>query len=189
MLHGPLLYLVRSTSVAKLQANDCVAGRGFVTVDALGKPLLYDDRRELDPSSARAVSVFHQLHCLVRFFTRHSNGPLLQFFQADSLQNALRVSYYAADAAHHKAVSLENENENDDHHPAAHVKHCFDYLRQALMCAADMTLEPLRPPQRPPQKGKILGVNGWGVEHTCRHWGEVRMWTEERRATGQSGIN
>ena len=53
------------------------------------------------------------------------------------------------------------------------------------MCAADMTLEPLRPPQ----EGKIPGVHGWGVEHVCRDWDEVRMWTEERRATGQSGIN
>ena len=181
MLHGPLLYLVSFTSVTTLQANECLAGRGFVTVDALGKPMLYDDRRQLDPSSARAVSVFHQLHCLVRPFVTHLSGPLLQHFPANSLQNALRVSYYAANAANYKTVSAGNDND----HSAAHVKHCFDYLRQALMCAADMTLEPLRPPQ----KGKILGVHGWGVEHTCRHWDEVRMWTEERRATGQSGIN
>ena len=40
------------------------------------------------------------------------------------------------------------------------------------MCAADMTLEPLRLPQ----KGKIAGVHGWGVKHVCRHWDEVRMW-------------
>lgn len=46
---------------------NCSAGRGFITVDALGKPLLYDDSRPLDLSSARAVSVFHQLHCLVSF--------------------------------------------------------------------------------------------------------------------------
>ena len=65
------------------------------------------------------------------------------------------------------------------------MKHCFDYLRQALMCAADMTLEPLRPHQA----GTKPGVNGWGMEHTCRHWDEVRMWTEKRKATGQSGID
>ena len=160
MLHGPLLYLVSSTNVALLQVNDCLAERGLVTVNALGKPLLYDNRRHLDPSSARAVSVFHQLHCLMRLFITHSSEPLLQYFQANLLQNALRVSYYAAKAANHKAVSAGNDN----YHSAAHVKHCFDYLRQALMCAADMTLELLRPPQ----EGKIPGVHGWGVEHVCR---------------------
>ena len=64
------------------------------------------------------------------------------------------------------------------------MEHCFDYLRQALMCAADMTLEPLRPTP----KGKMPGVNGWGVQHTCRDWEKVRSWTEKRRATEEGGI-
>ncbi|KAM3418124.1 hypothetical protein BST61_g6329 [Cercospora zeina] len=43
-----------------------------------------------------------------------------------------------------------------------HVYHCFDYLRQALMCAGDTALEKFDP-----------GSNvtfGWGVSHVCKDW-------------------
>ena len=181
MPHGPLLCLVCSICAAALQANYCLAGRGFITVDALGKALLYDDRRHLDLSSARAVSVFHQLHCLVGFSITPLIGTLLYSSEANLLQDELRIGYYATKAPNHKAVNSDNKH----HHSTAHMKHCFDYLRQALICAASMTLEPLRPLQN----GKIPGVDGWGVEHICADWDEVRTWTEERRASGQRGIN
>ncbi|KAL9032285.1 MAG: hypothetical protein Q9214_008030, partial [Letrouitia sp. 1 TL-2023] len=140
-----------------LQAN-VSAGRGFVAADSLGKPLLYDEGRQLDLTSARAVSVFHQLHCL----------------------NELRIGFYSPDFRHGDDVNTADQHA----HSTAHMKHCFDYLRQALMCAADLTLEPLRSPR----EGSMPGVNGWGVGHICRDWEGVREWTEKRRATGQSGI-
>ena len=64
----------------------CSAGRGFITVDTLGKPLLYDGSRPLDLSSTRAVSVFHQLHCLVSFAISLSTGMLLRISPADLLR-------------------------------------------------------------------------------------------------------
>ena len=67
----------------------------------------------------------------------------------------------------------------DYHHSLSHVKHCFNYLRQALMCAADMTFEVLQVAG----DDAMPGVNGWGVEHVCRDWNAVWKWTEERRAT------
>ncbi|KAK4233593.1 hypothetical protein C8A03DRAFT_19366, partial [Achaetomium macrosporum] len=52
--------------------------------------------------------------------------------------------------------------------------HCLDYLRQSLMCNADVTLEDLDFGE-----GKALGsVTGWGTQHMCRDWERLRYWTE-----------
>ncbi|KAK8139506.1 hypothetical protein PG984_002886 [Apiospora sp. TS-2023a] len=61
-----------------------------------------------------------------------------------------------------------------------HIGHCFDYLRQAVMCAGDMTLEGamLLP------NGQIgpAGVDGWGATHQCRSWDQAVDWTLQHRA-------
>lgn len=68
---------------------------------------------------------------------------------------------------------------NDDH-----IGHCFDYLRQAIQCAGDMTLETAIP-------NDDGAVDGWGIEHQCRDWEEAYRWTEENEPGGRhnySGI-
>ena len=40
-----------------------------------------------------------------------------------------------------------------------HARHCFDYLRQSLLCLADTNLEPYN--------YTLNGVTGWGKK-TCR---------------------
>lgn len=76
-----------------------------------------------------------------------------------------------------EGVLSETEREQEQ---LMHIGHCFDYLRQALMCAGDMTLE-----------GAILlsdgkvssaGVDGWGVIHQCRSWDQAVSWTLEHKA-------
>jgi len=54
----------------------------------------------------------------------------------------------------------------------SHVAHCFDYLRQAILCAADPALE------APAVMQGHLGVDGWGDMHQCRDIGAVFEWTE-----------
>lgn len=58
-------------------------------------------------------------------------------------------------------------------HPHQHARHCFDYLRQALMCAADNTIEP--------GNSTVHGVTGIGAVHQCRDYDRLVTWTEERR--------
>ncbi|CAG8971171.1 hypothetical protein HYALB_00010171 [Hymenoscyphus albidus] len=41
-----------------------------------------------------------------------------------------------------------------------HVKHCIEYMRQALMCNADTTLEPI--------DDELGGVTGFGNKRKCR---------------------
>lgn len=42
-----------------------------------------------------------------------------------------------------------------------HAEHCFDYLRQGILCAGDSTLE------GPDPEGTLLG---YGFSHMCRQW-------------------
>lgn len=52
-----------------------------------------------------------------------------------------------------------------------HVRHCLDLLRQTLLCHADTTVEVVDQVKR--------GVSGFGVEHQCRDWEQLKEWTEK----------
>lgn len=51
---------------------------------------------------------------------------------------------------------------------ADHMAHCFDYLRQSILCGADTTLEGF---------SKLGG--GFGITHQCRNYDEVLEWANE----------
>lgn len=65
------------------------------------------------------------------------------------------------------------------HAPDIHLFHCLDYIRQAVMCTGDTTLEPV---------DYVLGENGQsdGFEidasatpRVCRNWGAMHRVMEE----------
>ena len=86
----------------------------------------------------------------------------------------------------------------EDHH--WHMIHCFDYMRQAIMCSADMSLEGLET-TFPDHNG---GSDGWDSKHSrfsfttnsklilptemltfstvCKDYSQVRSWLEGDRA-------
>lgn len=64
----------------------------------------------------------------------------------------------------------------EDHH--WHMIHCFDYMRQAIMCSADMALEGLET-TFPDHNG---GSDGWDSKHICKDYGAVRSYLESVRA-------
>ena len=74
-----------------------------------------------------------------------------------------------------------NEKDGDEQHIPRHMRHCFDYLRQSLMCAADATLEPV--------DAALGGVTGWGAERVCRDYAALAGWAEERRASDARGVD
>ncbi|KAE8364652.1 hypothetical protein BDV27DRAFT_145155 [Aspergillus caelatus] len=82
-----------------------------------------------------------------------------------------REGYYAA-----REGNLDQVN-------AAHLMHCWDYLRQAVMCNADTTLEWL------PAPPNDRGSTGWGYEHTCRDFDAISRWAEENRFKTTHGIH
>jgi len=64
----------------------------------------------------------------------------------------------------------------DDHH--WHMIHCFDYMRQAIMCSADIALEG-HETTFPDDNG---GSDGWDSKHVCKDYGQVIRYLESVRA-------
>ncbi|KAE9375971.1 hypothetical protein N431DRAFT_404069 [Stipitochalara longipes BDJ] len=95
------------------------------------------------------VSVFHQLHCL---------GLIRQAY-FDALTNNTRTGDRDPFQHYRHKIDLNFEE---------HVGHCLDYLRQAVMCAADMTIEVAS------EEIDMLGISGWSIEHRhCKDWNMV----------------
>lgn len=101
---------------------------------------------EEDHADIYDVSLFHQIHCLTHVRT------YLYTMQASLNQTNPHSTY---------EILLKPQED--------HVEHCFDYLRQALMCAGDVTLEW----PREEADGRRFAVDGWGVEHQCKSWVSV----------------
>ena len=61
-----------------------------------------------------------------------------------------------------------------------HVEHCVRYLRQTVLCAADVTLEPA---YRAEKEGAWMwAADGIGSVHRCRDWTAVRRYLEAHPA-------
>lgn len=65
-----------------------------------------------------------------------------------------------------------------------HAQHCLTYLRNSILCSADLTLEPQF------EHGK---VDGLGVTHQCRNWTAVYEWLDDNyakyRAWNSTNVN
>lgn len=75
---------------------------------------------------------------------------------------------------HIRAVLVNGDDGSD------HTAHCFDYLRQAILCAADTTLEPGGTSKK--LANGDLVATGAGVVHTCRDWRQVYNWLEKQHS-------
>lgn len=99
-----------------------------------------------DEGQVYDISLFHQLHCL----------------------SAIRTHLFTLQAA----MSRNNRDEIFEillKPKEEHIFHCFDYIRQALMCAGDLTIE--WPREEP--DGRRFAVDGWGIPHECKSWVRV----------------
>jgi hypothetical protein len=64
------------------------------------------------------------------------------------------------------------------------VLHCFDYMRQAILCSADIALE-----------GHAFsfpednsGSDGWDAKHVCKDYGQVFEYLESVRPDDRKQI-
>ncbi|KIW94750.1 uncharacterized protein Z519_04727 [Cladophialophora bantiana CBS 173.52] len=93
-----------------------------------------------------------------------------------------------------RQILIDYDHEHHPHvHERAHVFHCLDHVRQALLCAADTTLEPTRDggvvsvpdsPHRYVGHQKMVDDRSSGLPaalHTCKNWTAVKVWIEENR--------
>lgn len=58
-----------------------------------------------------------------------------------------------------------------------HTQHCLNYVRQMLLCAASVRLEPVKEGHGPGEEA--LKVDGLGLEHQCRDWTMLRREVEK----------
>ncbi|KAH8170642.1 hypothetical protein LIA77_09423 [Sarocladium implicatum] len=65
-----------------------------------------------------------------------------------------------------------------------HMTHCFDYLRQSIMCAGDVTLEGM---QTTFPEG-TNGSDGWDATHVCRDYNQVYTYLTRKRASNDVWI-
>lgn len=100
----------------------------------------------------------------------HQRAMVAVFHQMHCLYMT-RSSYFSARAGNFDDIRPE------------HLSHCWDYLRQTLMCASDTTLEWV---PAPPNDG---GSTGWGYRHQCRDYGAVYTWAEKHRVTDTKRIH
>ncbi|KIX97042.1 uncharacterized protein Z520_07156 [Fonsecaea multimorphosa CBS 102226] len=72
-------------------------------------------------------------------------------------------------------LRLEGKNDVDD----AHLAHCFDYLRQGLMCSVDTSLE----------GNSTEYGEGWGSVHVCKDYSKIVDWIDQQteRTVGTQG--
>ncbi|OJJ42661.1 hypothetical protein ASPZODRAFT_147073 [Penicilliopsis zonata CBS 506.65] len=102
---------------------------------------------EQQGSSRYSTAWVHQLHCL--YFV---------------MKEYHRVLHYGPDGSEYFI---------DATHNSYHASHCFNYLRQSILCSLDTTLEGM---------GQASGAaDGSGQTHLCRSRDEVMAWLEANR--------
>jgi hypothetical protein len=60
-----------------------------------------------------------------------------------------------------------------------HDMHCFDYLRQNIMCCGDTALEGTQTSFPDPN---IPGSDGWDSIHVCKDYDQIREFFDAHRA-------
>lgn len=65
-----------------------------------------------------------------------------------------------------------------------HISHCFDYLRQGIMCCGDVALEG----QQTTFPAGWIGSDGWDAKHVCKDYSQVLAYREKNRANDEHWI-
>lgn len=67
---------------------------------------------------------------------------------------------------------------------AWHLSHCFEYLRQNILCCGDTALEG-EATTFPPGE---VGSDGWDAKHVCKNYDQVYAYLDEKRVNDDSWI-
>ncbi|KAG7097756.1 hypothetical protein E1B28_005077 [Marasmius oreades] len=157
----PLAVQIKDDSVLFLPANVRYAS---LTVEESDR---YDPHNEHDWSS-----LFPKGHGFVRLPSIDPEDPSGHAFFAISMYHQL----HCLNSFRRLTVSAASGNVSQHH--LDHAVHCLSYLRQLLLCHADVALEPARPADTV-NGGQTQAVYGEGTTHVCRDWAQVRAWAED----------
>jgi len=93
--------------------------------------------------------------------SKDREGFSLSIFHQLHCLAMLRTNYYFT-----HSPNYNSSNEPSD----IHIQHCFDLVRQGIMCAGDTTLEQSTPDGHGPGHP---GVDGWYNVHRCTSWSAI----------------
>ncbi|OLN92793.1 hypothetical protein CCHL11_06693 [Colletotrichum chlorophyti] len=113
---------------------------------------------EFAPRTVFTTSMTHQLHCLY---------AILESYAGLAINGSASVDMH----------SHIPENTNGADGPW-HLAHCFDYLRQGILCAGDVALEGT---QTTFPEG-FTGSDGWDAKHVCKDPKQVYEYLDKNRA-------
>jgi hypothetical protein len=88
----------------------------------------------------------------------------------------LTVNQFMMGRIHSGILSNTTESLPNEWH--AHFLHCIDYLRQAIMCSADLALE-IHGPNDADDLGPLDG--GWNGHHICKDYSQVLGYLDGKR--------
>ncbi|KJZ79189.1 hypothetical protein HIM_01340 [Hirsutella minnesotensis 3608] len=166
-----------SCPVVTLQGPASATGsQPDITLSAVEKPFTYNRTFGEDPRSNQAtVEAWESIVPLgqgsVRFPSNSPHVYTLSVVHQLHCLWSIHGSYYGGSDA---------RSDSGKGVGSAHMRHCFDYLRQSLMCASDVSLEPV--------DAKLGGVTGWGNVRVCRDYDQVRAWAEKNRVNNLRGF-
>lgn len=140
------------------------AGLGYVQVE---EPDQYSNLpqpiHDYPNQTVFTTSVTHQLHCL----------------------------YTVIEAYNTLQLSVENPGYVGAIKMPWHINHCFEYIRQAIMCAGDVALEGAAttfPPDDVTGEDRG-GSDGWDAKHVCKDYSQVYSYLEARTINHQKWIS
>ncbi|KAF2852749.1 hypothetical protein T440DRAFT_466332 [Plenodomus tracheiphilus IPT5] len=134
------------------------AGLGYVNVkNASNYSNLPQPIHDYPSKSVFTTSVTHQLHCLYTILSAY-NTQKLALDSTTTATSSRRID---------PVIKMP-----------WHINHCFDYLRQAVMCSGDVALEGAATTFPEGEFGDRGGSDGWDGTHVCRDYGEVKGWLE-----------
>lgn len=103
-----------------------------------------------------------------------------KFVVTSSVTHQLHCLYAIAEA--YSALSSNSSRVPEE--TPWHLTHCFDYLRQSVMCCGDVALEGQ---QTTFPKG-FDGSDGWDAKHICKDYSQVYDYLESNRADNKLWI-
>ncbi|KAK1676557.1 hypothetical protein BDP55DRAFT_727872 [Colletotrichum godetiae] len=113
---------------------------------------------EFAPRTVFTTSMTHQLHCLY---------AILESYAGMAVNGSANVDMHS-----HIPEGTEGAE------GPWHLQHCFEYLRQAIMCAGDVALEGTQTTFPP----GFTGSDGWDAKHVCKDYKQVYDYLDKNRA-------
>ncbi|KAG6038305.1 hypothetical protein E4U41_004355 [Claviceps citrina] len=113
---------------------------------------------------------------------RHGEDPSAWDAKAEGFSVAVMHQVHCVAVIKHSFMVYREDKTCRRDVDAEHIDHCVEYLRQAIMCHGDMTLE------RPSSQTYPQGTTGWGNVHRCRDWDQlVSVVRKHAIVRGQNG--